>query len=164
MQRNTQASVSTRTTLGGVVMIIEQELREQMLRVLSGQMSLNDLYAWLMDRSWNMHKDSEPPAVELAAEVEALFFERSDGLILDSALLKKLRSLLNNISESWEVADDLKVVRPLSRPMQLRPSFGRFSSSFKVIDAPVPSRKVLKAKPMSAQMSDWALNPVPTQA
>lgn len=78
-------------------MIIEQELREQIQHALSGSLSLNELYAWLMDRSWNMHLDSDQSAVELAADVEALFFERSDGLINDAVLRERLLSLLNDI-------------------------------------------------------------------
>lgn len=78
-------------------MIIEHELREQIQQALSAASSLNALYEWLMDRSWNMHKDSSPPAVELAAEVEALFFERSDGLLRDDELRIKLAALLNAI-------------------------------------------------------------------
>lgn len=78
-------------------MIIEEELREQILSALSGQSSLGDLYAWLMDRSWNMHKDSKPKAVDLAAEVEALFFERSDGVLNDSDLRVRLSSLVSSM-------------------------------------------------------------------
>lgn len=76
-------------------MIIDAELRAEIARALRGEVSLNDLYAWLMDRSWNMHKDSAPEAVELAADVEALFFERSDGIISDEQLRSRLGALVN---------------------------------------------------------------------
>lgn len=72
-------------------MIIELELQEQIERAIDGEVSLNDLYRWLMDRSWNMHLDSEPPAVQLAADVEALFFDRGDGMLSDAETLRALR-------------------------------------------------------------------------
>lgn len=75
-------------------MIIELELRQEMTRALKGEASLNDLYSWLMSRSWNMHKDSAPAAIELAADVEVLFFERSSGDIDDAEIRRQLALLL----------------------------------------------------------------------
>jgi hypothetical protein len=80
--------------VGGVAMIVEFELREQITRALAGHSSLDDLYSWLMSRSWNMHRDSAPAAVQLAGDVESLFFERSDGLRDDDSLRRELSDLL----------------------------------------------------------------------
>jgi len=87
-------------------MIIKSELRSEIARALRGESSLNDLYRWLMARSWNMHKDSDPSAVELAASVESLFFQRADGEIDDLAIRSELTELLVEvIEEAWEVSD-----------------------------------------------------------
>lgn len=72
-------------------MIIERELRSEILSAIRGEVSLSELYAWLMARSWNMHRDSSPAAVELAAAVEALFFEQSESD--DAAILRALAAL-----------------------------------------------------------------------
>lgn len=139
-------------------MIIEQELREHMQRALSGSISLNELYDWLMDRSWNMHKDSLPAAVELAAEVEALFFKRSDGLIADPDVRSELSSLLNNIQESWVIGDELHSVVFAASPA-VRMEFGHFSSSQKFPKLE-QSQSIIVARPTSAQVLGSRLIPV----
>lgn len=62
-------------------MIQETELREQVRRVLRSEAAPIDLYRWVMDRSWNIHKDSSPAAVELSDEVEAALNDFFDGVI-----------------------------------------------------------------------------------
>jgi hypothetical protein len=107
MHRKTQASVRTSSTFGGVVMIDERELREQIANSLQGELSLDDLYSWVMSRSWNMHKDSLPSAVELAGDVESLFFELSDGARDEESVRRELSQLLNNIS----VTEPIEITR-----------------------------------------------------
>lgn len=100
MQRRSQlSSLIVTTVLGGEVdMINEAELRAEIGRAVRGESSLHDLYHWLMARSWNMHKDSSESAIELAAEVEGLFFARSDGELSDAQVLAGL-VLLNPASQ-----------------------------------------------------------------
>lgn len=74
-------------------MIVESELRDEIARAVRGA-PLRDLYAWLMARSWNMQKDSDTRAVELAADVESLFFGLSDGTGDESSLRHELALLL----------------------------------------------------------------------
>ena len=50
-----------------------------------------------------MHRDSEPSAVELAADVESLFFEQSDGFRDEASVRKGLSSLLNTFTASVKV-------------------------------------------------------------
>ena len=80
--------------VGVAAMISELELRNEMAKALRGAVSLNDLYAWLMARNRNMHKDSEPAAIELANVVEDLFFDRADGSIDDASVGYSLRQIL----------------------------------------------------------------------
>ena len=89
-----------------------------MARAVGPASSLNDLYVWLMSRSWNMHKDSEPAAVELAAEVEALLLERSDGRLGDADVGRRIINLLNNVVVSHAIeatSQDLRVFAWLTR-------------------------------------------------
>lgn len=92
----------------GVAMIIESELRDEMARAVGSAQSLSDLYHWLMSRSWNMHRDSAPAAVELAAEVEAILLERADGIVSDAEARLRIINLLNNVvvSQPIEVTSD----------------------------------------------------------
>jgi hypothetical protein len=76
-------------------MIIESQIRKEIARVLSKEVSLNDLYRWLMARNWNMDRDSKDSAVDLASEVEMLFIERSSGDRSDSEVLQALGALVN---------------------------------------------------------------------
>jgi len=95
-------------------MIIESELRDEMMRAVRGASSLNDLYDWLMSRSWNMHRDSAPAAVELAAEVEALLIERADGVLDSADVMRRIDGLLDRIvvSAPVDVAEQLVVAQP----------------------------------------------------
>ena len=77
---------------------------------MRGEVSLNELYAWLMSRSWNMHKNSEPDAVDLAGSVEELFFARADGLIDDSDLRRALLVLQNRLIVSKPIDADESLI------------------------------------------------------
>src|SRR5688572_20061753 len=97
-------------------MVIEKELRSEISRAVRGEVSLSDLYAWLMSRSWNMHRDSSPAAVELAAAVEALFFKQSDGLLDDATLRDALAALVGSMMYEVVVRIDLRQVSPINLP------------------------------------------------
>lgn len=79
-------------------MIIERELCVEIRRVLAGEIALNDLYRWLSARTWNMHKDSSPSAIDLACAVEVLFYERGDGDINALETKAQLADLLKRIT------------------------------------------------------------------
>lgn len=97
-------------------MIDEKELRHQIALALSGRLSLDDLYIWLMSRSWNMHKDSSSAAIALANEVEDLFFDRSEGFLGESSMHSRLASLLHTITWTAEVGDAVNAMRPIQKP------------------------------------------------
>ena len=83
-----------------------------------------------------MDKDSSASAVELAADVESRFFERSEGELNDDALKSELRELLNNISATLEVADEFRVVEVLN--VASEPSPWVASSSVALVDKTEP--------------------------
>lgn len=109
MQRKSHASRLTTSTSAGVAMIIEWELREEIARALSGEVSLNELYSWLMARSWNMNQNSNAAAIDLAGDVEELFFERADGYRDDESVRNSLSCLLNNIVIEASMGDAIVV-------------------------------------------------------
>jgi hypothetical protein len=78
-------------------MIIESELRAEMVRAVSGNVPLNDLSRWVTARNWNAHKDSTLEAQALAADVEMLFIERSNGDVDDDDVRLALGNLLNQV-------------------------------------------------------------------
>ena len=80
-----------------VAMIDELELRQEIAKAVNGLVSFAGLYSWLMSRSWNMHKDSAASAIDLANNVEDLFFDRADGFLAENDLRLALMSLLNNV-------------------------------------------------------------------
>jgi hypothetical protein len=76
-------------------MIAENQIREKLGRYLSGELSLDHFEDWLVERSWNMHKDSDESAQKLASAVELRLAEHSSGHLDDAALRDELRQLLN---------------------------------------------------------------------
>jgi hypothetical protein len=73
-------------------MVIERQLREEMGRAVRGAIPFEDLYDWLVARTWNMDRTSKPGAVELATAVERLFWDPAIGPDED-----KLRRALNGL-------------------------------------------------------------------
>jgi hypothetical protein len=76
-------------------MIAELEIRSNLVRFLSKEMSLDQLEDWLVQRSWNMHKDSGEEARKLASAIELRLAEYSSGHLDESGLRDELRSLGN---------------------------------------------------------------------
>jgi hypothetical protein len=60
-------------------MVVETQLREEIRRALRGVIAFEDLYDWLVARTWNMDRTSTPRAVELATQVERLFWDPEIG-------------------------------------------------------------------------------------
>lgn len=78
-------------------MIQESDVREQMIALLEGQLSVQEFDKWLVANSWNMHRDSSPAAVDLVGAVELLLAERSGGFISDDEFCKQLMVLADHI-------------------------------------------------------------------
>ncbi|MCI0624846.1 MAG: hypothetical protein L0387_24940 [Acidobacteria bacterium] len=76
-------------------MISEVQIREQLARYLRKESSLDQLEDWLVQRSWNMHRDSADAAQKLAAAVELRLAEHSSGHLDEPSLREELRNFLN---------------------------------------------------------------------
>lgn len=68
-------------------MIAELEIRKQLVRFLSNDLSLDQFEDWLVEASWNMHSDPVESAQKLAAKIELRLAEHSSGH-LDEATLR----------------------------------------------------------------------------
>jgi hypothetical protein len=97
-------------------MILESDIREKLAAVASEVLSLEDFADWIDDESWNMHRDSDPDAIELASSAHALLAERDARALDDAALRRELLALLNSIRASVVIG------APVSLPPKLSAS------------------------------------------
>jgi len=67
------------------------ELRSRIAAYLWGSLPLDDFDEWFSASTWNMHRDSNVQAQEMAAAVELLLAEHSSGHLTDDDLKAKLQ-------------------------------------------------------------------------
>ena len=72
-------------------MISLNEIRDQLVSYLARQKSFAEFEDWLIDHSWDMHKDSAEQAQELVHEVNALIYEYLDRRLSEGQLRLRLR-------------------------------------------------------------------------
>jgi len=71
-------------------MIAEYQIRQWLARYLHDEVSLDQFEDWLVQRSWNMHQDSEQSAQKLASAIELRLAEHSSGHLDDNELRLEL--------------------------------------------------------------------------
>jgi hypothetical protein len=81
-------------------MIAESQIREKLGHYLSKEWSLAQFEDWLVQGSWNMHKDSEEQAQKLASAIELRLAEHSSGHLNEKDLRAELQAFLNSPSAS----------------------------------------------------------------
>ena len=74
-------------------MLAYAELRNEIVRLLAEEVSLDNFEDWFVQRSWNMHKDSDLVAQRLAYAVELRLAEHDGGQLSESDLRKQLLQL-----------------------------------------------------------------------
>ncbi len=79
-------------------MIAESQIREQLGHYLRGDISLDVFEDWLVQRSWNMHKDSDEAAQKLASQIELRLAEHSSGHLDEAALREEFRSFVTKFT------------------------------------------------------------------
>jgi len=94
-------------------MITERQIREHLARYLTGGESLDHFEDWLVEQSWNMHRDSSEAAQSLVNEIELRLSEHSDGLLSENALRDELHRFLENFTVIIE--EEREVVREITR-------------------------------------------------
>ena len=79
-------------------MIAEYQLRQQLAKYLNGEMSLDHFEDWLVQRSWNMHRDSDEAAQKLGSMIELRLAEHSSGHLDEEHLRDEFRPLVTTYS------------------------------------------------------------------
>jgi hypothetical protein len=77
-------------------MIRAAEVREKLKEVAFDLLSVDDFAEWLEEKSWSMHRDSSPSAIELVSSIHCLLAQHDDQFLSDVALRRELVVLLNN--------------------------------------------------------------------
>lgn len=76
-------------------MTSEIQLREQLFRLLKGEVSLDEFEDRFAQESWNIHKGSDLGAQRLAYAVELRLAEHDSGHLPENELRRELDMLLN---------------------------------------------------------------------
>lgn len=85
-------------------MIMQSEVRDQLIRYLQRELPLAQFEGWLTQRSWNMHLDSADEVQDLVANIELSLFEHSGGYLSEDELRSDLNIVANTITDSVMVA------------------------------------------------------------
>lgn len=117
-----------RVGLWDVAMIHENDIRAQILEL----QSLDEFEDWLVQRSWNMHLDSESRAQNLVGKIELALAEYHDGHISEPALRQRLRSLAFTYEVVFSPNTPSQNVSYTSSSMVQIPPFGLQASTVSV--------------------------------
>lgn len=85
-------------------MIREAEVRERLAAVIEELLPLPEFEDWLIQASWNMHRDSDPSAQDLVSAVELALSEYSSGHVSLAELRSELASFLDEIFVSFNIS------------------------------------------------------------
>jgi hypothetical protein len=72
---------------------METEIREQIIRHLAGELTLDELAAWLIEATWDVDQRADHRAAELAYSMQLLFAERDRGHRSDAEVERLLRQI-----------------------------------------------------------------------
>jgi hypothetical protein len=75
-------------------MITEAQIQQQLFGYLTRALSLNEFEDWLVQQSWNMHRDSSDAAQRLVGAIELRLAEYSNGDLTDEGLERELKGLI----------------------------------------------------------------------
>jgi hypothetical protein len=96
-------------------MIQELEIRAKLAAFAEGAMPARDFYDWLDSNSVDMHRDSDPHAIELVGVIDHIFAEYDRHLFNEQRLRQKLISLAN----PYNAVDFEPVARVAAMPVRL---------------------------------------------
>jgi len=91
-------------------MITEAQIQQQLFGYLTRALSLNEFEDWLVQQSWNMHRDSSEAAQRLVGAIELRLAEYSDNHLTDDGLERELKGLF--APSAVVVIDDAQPVVP----------------------------------------------------
>ncbi len=128
-------------------MIAESQIREKLGRFLSKEISLDQFEDWLVQKSWNMHKDSCEVAQKLASMIELRLAEHSSGHLSDCELRDELRPLVANYTvKVWFGGQPTSVVN--EEPPN------NVEASAKALQVAFPLRPVAAPSPAASEYVD----------
>ena len=78
----------------------EVELRGALGQLLAKEMSLESFEDWFVQRSWNMHKNSDNSAQRLASAIELRLAEYDNGDLPEDDLYRELGQLAHSTVHS----------------------------------------------------------------
>ena len=77
-------------------MISAAEVREHLTCYVTDVDSFSVFQLWLVDRSWDMHKDSDEDTQKLVHAVNESIYDYLDGYVTENDLKAKLRPFVTN--------------------------------------------------------------------
>ena len=75
-------------------MITVNQIRNQLASYLAREVSFAEFEDWLIDQSWNMHKDSSDEAQQLVNEINTSIYDYLDQRVSEDYLRTKLHPYL----------------------------------------------------------------------
>jgi hypothetical protein len=99
----------------GPGMVSDTEVRERLASFLRNELSLDEFEDWLVEHSWNMHRDSAPDVQDLVSSIELSLFEYSNGHRSEAELRSDLMSFLDHIVITLQITVERVVPRRLPR-------------------------------------------------
>ncbi len=78
-------------------MVTAEEIRERLVALLDGPLSIEDFEDWIVAGGWNMHTSSDNAAQRLVGAVEVRLAEYSQDHLSESELREELESVLNDV-------------------------------------------------------------------
>ncbi len=98
-------------------MISFKEIRDELASYLARDISFAQFEDWLIDHSWDMHKDSPEEVQELVHEINASIYEYLDQYIDEDVLKARLRPHV----QLYRVVGANVSVSPVFRPSSSSP-------------------------------------------
>lgn len=75
------------------VPLLENQIRDWILRYLAREISLQDLEQWLVPATWDVDEQRDPAIAELAFTTQLLLAERAKGHLSEAALDAEFRRI-----------------------------------------------------------------------
>ena len=82
-------------------MVSVQDIQAKLASCVLGGSLLDEFDEWFSGHTWNMHRDSDPEAQELAAKIELLLAEHSSGHRTESELRSEFGHLLSPLLDVY---------------------------------------------------------------
>ncbi len=98
-------------------MISLRQIRDELASYLAREISFAEFEDWLIDHSWNMHKDSSEDAQELVHSINAFIYEYLDKYVDEDWLRAQLRPHVQH----YRVVGANVVATPVYRPSSSSP-------------------------------------------